>query len=107
HGKREGSAAVAALHRARWGCAGRQVDELVRIGHRQVAQQDGIHGAEDGGIGPDAERQSEDSNDREYGRATQLAAAVTKIFKQDVKRSPAPHDSYLLFDESCIAEGTL
>ena len=47
-----------------FGAGSREVDESVRVGHRERTKQDLIEERKDGGIGPDAEREG---NDRDAG----------------------------------------
>src|SRR5436309_323291 len=48
---------------------GREVDEPVRVGHRERAKEDLVEEREDGGIGADAERER---NDRDAGDERRL-----------------------------------
>jgi len=41
----------------------------------------GVHDAEDGGVGPDAEPQSDDRGEGEAGQADDLAECVTQVLE--------------------------
>jgi len=46
-------------------------DQLLRIRYRKKTQQDGIHHAEDGGVGADPQRDGQHRNNCERGRLCQ------------------------------------
>ena len=57
------------------------VDQTFRFVKRQSVQDRGINQTEDGSVGADAERESEDSDDGEAGRFTQLTDRVAEVLK--------------------------
>src|SRR5277367_3008520 len=55
--------------------------EARRIFERERAQQDGVHDAEDGGVGADAEGKSEDGDGREAGRFRERADGIFQVLQ--------------------------
>ena len=54
-------------------------DQRARVAHRQHAQQDGLHQAEDGRIGADSQRKREDDRRRQARAALQQPRPVADI----------------------------
>jgi hypothetical protein len=65
-------------------------DELLRVFHRQYAQEDLVHQREDGSVGPDAERDRQQGHRREHRRPHQAARRVLKISNQ-LSHSASPY----------------
>ena len=59
-------------------------DELLRVLDGKIAEQHGIDDREDGGVGADAERKSEDGDRRESGRFAQHAEGEAQIPCRDL-----------------------
>ena len=59
-----------------------KLHQLARILDRQQPQQHLIHQGEDGGVGADTQRQCQDDDDREGGRAGQRPDGVAEILDQ-------------------------
>jgi hypothetical protein len=69
-------------------------DELLRVVHRQHAQEDLVHQREDGGVGPDAERDRQQGDSGEHRRARQAARRVLEIADQlSHSANPQPRTS--------------
>ena len=66
--------------------------ELLWIGHRQVAQKHGIHHREHRCRTADADRQRRDRDQTEERAARQHAKAVSQVSKQVVEQSGKSHD---------------
>ena len=59
-----------------------QEDNLLRIRHRQIPQDHGVHHAEDGGVGADAQREHEDHDGREEWASPEGSHREFQIWKQ-------------------------
>ena len=59
-------------------------DELLRVPDGKIAEQHGIYYGEDGGVGADSERESEDGDCRESGRFAQHAEGEAQIACRDL-----------------------
>jgi len=59
-----------------------QPHQLLGMADRQGAQQRLVEQSEDGRVGADAQRQSDDGNQGEDGRLAQLAQGKTKIVEK-------------------------
>src|SRR5215469_112969 len=66
-----------------------QDDELLRMRHRQVAQQDLIGQREDGGVGADAQGESENGDGGEARRFSEHAKSEAQILEQGVEEGKA------------------
>ena len=63
------------------------LDESLRSGVRQRFEQQGVDRAEDGGVGPDAEREREHCHRGEGGALGEGADGVTHVLKESVHHS--------------------
>src|SRR5262249_51530499 len=70
-----------------------QPHELIGMMKRQRAEEDGIHNAEDRGVGSDAEGQCQDDDDGESGGSAQGAEAIGDVLKER---------SHSIFDERFV-----
>jgi hypothetical protein len=70
----------------------------IRLRVRQRRKQNGIHRAENRGIGADAEREREDGDGSEAGRFAQVAKGVTNILHQRFKEVRSARLAAFFFD---------
>src|SRR5579884_1257703 len=78
--------------------------QAVSLGVWQRAQQKRVDGAEDGGVGADAERESQDGGEGESGGAGQQAQAEAKVLDEGFEAGKAPALAALLAKAAGIAE---
>jgi len=64
--------------------------ELLRGGHRQRADDEGVEQAEDGGVGADSERQGQNGGGRESGVLAQHAQRVSEVLEESLQGRPSP-----------------
>ncbi len=67
-----------------------QSDQAVGVAIVERVEEDGIHHAEDRGIGADAEREREDGEESEARRPQQGARTIAKILGEILQATPAP-----------------
>lgn len=82
-------------------------DKMPCIGVRQGTQQDGVDDGEEGGVGADAEGESEDGDHGETGAAAQHAGGVAKIPCGRVQPADDVHRAGVFFHQRCVSEATL
>jgi hypothetical protein len=64
------------------------LDQLVWIAIGERAEQDGVDDRKDGGVGVDAESQSDDGDESERGIFQHDAEGVAKVVEEDVHEAP-------------------
>jgi len=62
-----------------------QEPQVFRLRHGQRTQQHGVHDAEDGGVGRDAEREHEKGDDREAAAAAEAAQRIDDVLPYGVQ----------------------
>src|SRR5262249_37199457 len=81
-----------------------EVDQRVRIAHRQHFEKHYIHKVECGHIHADAECQNSDRGESQPWRLFQQACPKAHILKQPIQPRPTPGFARLLREESWIPE---
>ena len=66
-----------------------ELDQFLRVSHREHAQDDGVDEGEDGGVGADTESQSEDGDGGEHGRVAKSAQGVTNVLEEGLQEGDA------------------
>ena len=61
--------------------------QIFGLRHGQRTQQHGVHDAEDGGVGGDAEREHEERDEREAGAAAETAQRVDDVLPNRVEHA--------------------
>ena len=80
-------------------------EQLARPFHRKSPYHHRVNKSEDGGVGPDAQRQRQHSDSRESRVLTQGAKAIAKVLSDLLKPNPAPGAAGFFFEIGRIAEG--
>src|SRR6185437_3779275 len=78
--------------------------QATRVFVWQWLQQDTIHNAEDGSVGPNAESECNDRDGRKPWRFAQHAQGVTQVLRQDFQKGQAGLMAIILMDMRAVAQ---
>src|SRR5580704_5875254 len=92
------AAPVAAVMAAAHG----EEDEFLRILDGEEAEEDLVEKGENGGVGADAEGESQDSDSGETGSAGEGAESVLEVAKCGIERGDGVHSADLILPESLV-----
>ena len=89
NGTGEGRIGVASVGGAVGLAVDLEIDDALRVGDGEGLEQHGIHDAEDGGVGADAEGHDQDDGEGEAGRVSERAEGVSEIAQDALEEGEA------------------
>jgi len=81
-----------------------QTNKILGVADGQIFEEDGVDEGEDGGVGADAERESENNGGGEAGSLRELTKSETQVLQEMFEPVPAPCSAGVFANERAVAE---